>query len=165
MAVHSACKYNLITFDKVTPFVDFDSGFPGSAGKLSPFQDDLPSCRHSTPADTHYMASMSGLQEMLLHGKQSLASVEKRLHTQDSQLYETVEEMAEKLRTLKLSQMTRDEELTKIEEHICLRKMTQTMLPATNKPLVPSPPEPIPRQIRQPSCDLRAVTLQDTQDA
>ena len=105
MAFHTTCKYNLITFDKVIPSRDFNSGFPAAAGRLSPFQDDLPSWRRSTPADTDYgktdktdVESTSGLQETLLHIEQSLASVQKQLHKQESRHYETVEEMAEKLK-------------------------------------------------------------------
>ena len=98
MAVQATPEYDLITFDEVTPSRDFDCGFPASAGRLSPFQDDFPSWRHSTPTDTDYgktdktnktdMASTSGLQETLLHVEQSLALVEKRLHAQDSGLHE-----------------------------------------------------------------------------
>ena len=78
----------------------------------------------------------------------------------------TVEEMAAKLRTLELSQMTRDEELNKIKEQIRVGKTTQTMLRGdTNKPLVPSPPESVPGQLTQPTSNLRAVTPQDTRGA
>lgn len=74
--------------------------------------------------------------------------------------------MAAKLRTLEFSQMTRDEELNKIKEQICVGKTTQTMLRGdTNKPLVPSPPESVPGQITQPTSNLHAVTLQDTRGA
>ena len=173
MAAHATREYDLITFDEVKPSGDFDSGFPDSAGTPSPFQDDLPSWRRSTPADTDYgrtdktdVASTSGLQETLLRVEQSLASGEKRLHARDSRLYETVEEMAAKLRTLELSQMTRDEELNKIKEQIRVGKTTQTMLRGdTNKPLVPSPPESVPGQLTQPTSNLRAVTPQDTRGA
>ena len=63
----------------------------------------------------------------------------------DSRLYETVEEMAEKLRTLELSQQTRDEELKQIKEQIRVGKTTQTMLRDSHNPFVPSAPEAIPR--------------------
>ena len=96
MAAHATREYDLITFDEVKPSGDFDSGFPDSAGTPSPFQDDLPSWRRSTPADTDYgrtdktdVASTSGLQETLLRVEQSLASGEKRLHARDSRLYDS----------------------------------------------------------------------------
>ena len=101
--------HDLITFDEITPFRVFDSGFPTSAGRLSPIQDDLPSQRCSTPAEANYgktdrvdLASTSGLQETLLHVEQGLASVEKRLNSMKQW-----REMAEKLRALELSQKTR----------------------------------------------------------
>ena len=73
MAFHASREYDLITFDEVTPSQGFDSGFPPSAERLSPIQDDLPSWRRSTPAEMNYdktekadVASTSGLQETLL---------------------------------------------------------------------------------------------------
>ena len=171
MAFRATREYDLITFDEITPSRDFDSGFPTSAGRLSPIQDDLPSWRRSTPAEANYgktdradVASTSGLQETLLRVEQGLASVEKRLHARDSRLYETVEEMAEKLRALELSQKTRDEELKKVKEQIRVGKTTQTMLRDSDKPLAPSPPEPVPRQITQNTSNLRAETPRDTKD-
>ena len=169
MAFHASRAYDLITFDEVTPSQGFDSGFPPSAERLSPIQDDLPSWRRSTPAEMNYdktekadVASTSGLQETLLRVEQGLASVEKRLHARDSRLYETVEEMAEKLRTLELSQKTRDEELKRVKEQIRVGKTTHPVLRDSDKPLVPSPPESVPRQLTQTSTDLRAVTPQDS---
>ena len=41
-------------FDEVTPSRGFDSGFPPSAERLSPIQDDLSSWRRSTPAEMNY---------------------------------------------------------------------------------------------------------------
>jgi len=171
MAFRATREYDLITFDEITPSRDFDSGFPTSAGRLSPIRDDLPSWRRSTPAEANYgktdradVASTSGLQETLLRVEQGLASVEKRLHARDSRLYETVEEMAEKLRALELSQKTRDEELKQVKEQIRVGKTIQTMLRDSDKPLVPSPPEPVPRQITQNTSDLHAVTPRDTKD-
>ena len=131
---------------------DFDSGFPASAGRLSPFQDDLPSWSRSTPTDMDNgkmdktdISSMGGLRKTVLQVKQSLASLEKQLHTWDSRLYEVVGEMAEKLRTLELPEWW---------ETICVEKTTQTMLHDSNKPFMPSPPEPVPCEITQPTSDL-----------
>ena len=112
MAFHATCEYNLITFDEATPARDFDSGFPPTAaGRLSPIHEDLPSWRQSTPAEANHgktdqadVAATSGLQKTLLRVEQGLASVEERIHARDSQLYATVDEMAEKLRALALSQ-------------------------------------------------------------
>ena len=70
--------------------------------------------------------------------------------------------MAEKLRALELSQKTRDKELKQVKEETRVGKTTQTMLHDSDKPLVPSPPEPVPRQITQNTSDLRAVTPRDT---
>ena len=72
--------------------------------------------------------------------------------------------MAEKLRALELSQKTRDEELKQVKEQIRLGKSTRTMLRDSDKPLVPSAPEPVPRQITQNTSDLHAVTPRDTKD-
>ena len=156
MAFQATREYDLITFNKVTPSWGFQSGFPPSAERLSPIQDDLPSWRRSTPAEMNYgktdkadVASTSGLQETLLRVEQGLASVEKRLHVQDSRLYETVDEMAEKLRTLELSQKMRDEELKQVKAQIPVGKTTHLVLCDSDKPLVPSLPESLPRQLRQ----------------
>ena len=95
MAFHATGKYDLITFDEVTPSRGFDSGFPPSAERLTPIQDDLPSWRRLTPAEMNYgkthkadVASTGGLRETLLHVEQGLALVQKRLHARDSRLYE-----------------------------------------------------------------------------
>ena len=82
-----------------------------------------------------------------------------------SRLYETVEEMAEKPRTLELSQMKRDEELKEIKQQNRVGKTTQIMPFDSHKPLVPSLPKPIPRQITQPNSDLPTVPPQDIQGA
>lgn len=126
MAFHTTREYDLITFDEVTPCRDFDSGFPPTAaGRLSPIQEDLPSWRRSTSAEANHgktdradVAATSGLQETLLRAAQGLASVEKRIHARESKLYETVGEMAEKLRALEVSQKKRDEQLTRLKEQI-----------------------------------------------
>lgn len=170
MAFHATREYDLITFDEVTPSRDFDSGFPPTAaGRLSPIQEDLPSWRRSTPAEPNHgktdlvdVAATSGLQETLLRVEQGLASVEKRINARDSQLYETVEEMAEKLRALEVSQKNRDEELKRVKEQIRVSNTQQTVLCDSDKLLVPSPPRPVPRQITQKTGDLRAITPRAT---
>ena len=165
MAFRATREDDLITLDEITPSRDLDSGFPTSAGRISPMQDNLPSWRLSTPTQANYsktdrvdVASTSGLQETLLRVKQGLASVEKRLHARDSRHYETVEEMAEKLRALELSQKTRDEELKQVKVQIHVGKTTQAMLRDSDKLLVPSPTEPVPCQITQNTSTLHTVT-------
>ena len=66
--------------------------------------------------------------------------------------------MAEKLRTLELSQKTRDDE--RVKAQIRMGKTTHPVLHDSDKPLVSSPPESVPRQFTQTSTDLCAVTPQ-----
>ena len=58
--------------------------------------------------------------------------------------------MAEKLRTLELSQKTRDKDLKQVKSQIRVGKTTQLILRDSGKPLVPSP-----RQLAQITTDLR----------
>ena len=93
---------------------------------------------------------------MFLRVEQGLASVEKRLHARDSWLYEMVEEMAEKLRTLETRSLKR------VKKQIRVGKTTQTTLRDSDKHFVPSPPEAVPRQITQTTSDLHTATPQET---
>ena len=73
-----------------------------------------------------------------------------------------VEQMAQKLRPLKISQMMRDKELREAKEQIRKGIMTQNMLHESNKPIVPTLPEPVPGQIMQPTSASRTVTPHGT---
>ena len=86
MAFHGAREYNLITFDEATPSKDWEDGFTTTTGaRSSPFQDELPLWRNSTPADAGYGTAVSasgdfsaakGLQDILCRVERGLASVE-----------------------------------------------------------------------------------------
>ena len=82
MAFHVACEYNLITFDEATPSKDWEDGFTTTGARSSPFQDEIPLWRNSTPADAGYgtadsasgnFSAVKGLQDTLCRVQRSLA--------------------------------------------------------------------------------------------